>query len=492
LYGKELLRVSDRKGAEFVIGPTHEEVITEIVRDYIHSYKELPLNLYQVQTKFRDEIRPRFGVMRAREFIMKDAYSFDKDDKGAEKSYEVMYKAYEKIFHRCGLRFKAVEADSGPIGGNFSHEFMVLADTGEDAILSCDSCNYAANQERAEVAMPKDISFPASPEGTPAEVHTPNIRTAQEVCEFLQIKPSDLIKTLIYATENGPVAALVRGDHEISEAKLRRALGCESVELADEFAIEKHTTAPRGFAGPVGLTLKKVADASLLGGSAYVTGANKLDYHIKDVWFSRDIKVDLVADIRAATGGDSCPRCQAGKLEIIRGIEVGHVFKLGTKYSKTMNALFLDEDGQQKPLIMGCYGIGVGRTVAAALEQNHDDNGIIFPMAIAPYHVVVIAINVNEGPAMETAKRIYDGLIAKGVDVLIDDRDVRPGVKFKDADLIGVPLRITVGAKDLEGGVVEFKDRSSGKVEKIGTDGILDYCVRQLEVKGIIVDRTDK
>jgi len=492
MYGKELLRVSDRKGAEFVIGPTHEEVITEIVRDYIHSYKELPLNLYQVQTKFRDEIRPRFGVMRAREFIMKDAYSFDKDDKGAEKSYEAMYKAYEKIFHRCGLRFKAVEADSGPIGGNFSHEFMVLADTGEDAILSCDSCNYAANQERAEVAMPKDISFPASPEGTPAEVHTPNIRTAQEVCEFLQIKPSDLIKTLIYATENGPVAALVRGDHEISEAKLRRALGCESVELADEFAIEKYTTAPRGFAGPVGLTVKKVADASLLKGSAYVTGANKLDYHIKDVWFSRDIKVDLVADIRAAIGGDSCPRCQAGKLEIIRGIEVGHVFKLGTKYSKTMNALFLDEDGQQKPLIMGCYGIGVGRTVAAAIEQNHDDNGIIFPMAIAPYHVVVIAINVNEGPAMEAAKRIYDGLIAKGFDVLIDDRDVRPGVKFKDADLIGVPLRITVGAKDLEGGVVEFKDRSSGKVEKIGTDGILDYCVRQLEVKGIIVDRTDK
>jgi prolyl-tRNA synthetase len=492
LYGKELLRVTDRKGAEFVIGPTHEEVITEIVRDYVHSYKDIPLNLYQIQTKFRDEIRPRFGVMRAREFIMKDAYSFDKDDQSAEKSYEAMYKAYEKIFHRCGLKFKAVEADSGPIGGNFSHEFMVLADTGEDAILSCDSCQYAANQERAEVAMPDDISFPKSPEGTPAEVHTPNIRTVDEVCEFLQIKPSELIKTLIYATENGPVAALVRGDHEISEAKLRRALGCESVELADEFVIEKHTKAPRGFAGPVGLALKKIADASLLKGGAYVTGANKQDYHIKDVWFSRDIKVEAVADIRAAIGGDSCPRCQAGKLEIIRGIEVGHVFKLGTKYSKSMNANFLDEDGQPKPLIMGCYGIGVGRTVAAALEQNHDDNGIIFPMAIAPYHVVVIAINVNEGPAMEVASRIYDGLIAHGVDVLLDDRDVRPGVKFKDADLIGVPLRITVGAKDLAGGVVEFKDRSSGKVEKTGTDGIVDFCMRELEMKGIIVDRTDK
>ncbi len=492
VYGKELLRVSDRKGAEFVIGPTHEEVITEIVRDYVHSYKELPLNLYQIQTKFRDEIRPRFGVMRAREFIMKDAYSFDKDDQGAQKSYEAMYKAYERIFQRCGLKFKAVEADSGPIGGNFSHEFMVLADTGEDAILSCDACKYAANQERAEVAMPGDLSFPKSPEGTPAEVHTPNIRTVEEVCEFLKIEPSNLIKTLIYTTEDGPVAALVRGDHEISEAKLRRALGCESVELADEFAIEKYTKAPRGFAGPVGLTLKKVADASLLKGSAYVTGANKQDYHIKDVWFSRDIKVDLVADIRAAITGDSCPRCQAGKLKVIRGIEVGHVFKLGTKYSKTMNALFLDEDGKPKPLIMGCYGIGVGRTVAAALEQNHDDNGIIFPMAIAPYHVVVIAINVNEGPAMEVARRIYDGLIALGFDVLIDDRDVRPGVKFKDADLIGVPLRVTVGAKDLAGGVVEFKDRSSGKVEKIGTDEILDYCEKQLEVKGTIVDHTDK
>ena len=403
-----------------------------------------------------------------------------------------MFEAYEKIFKRCGLRFKAVEADSGPIGGNFSHEFMVLADTGEDAILSCDSCDYAANQERAEIAMPGDISFPQAPGGKPIEVHTPDIRTVEEVCEFLHIEPSALIKTLIYMTENGPVAALVRGDHEISEAKLRRALKCESVELADEVAIEEYTKAPRGFAGPVGLMLKKVADASLLKGGSYVTGGNKQDYHIKDVWFSRDVKVDIVADIRSAIATDGCPRCRTGKLEIIRGIEVGHVFKLGTKYSKTMNALFLDEDGRQKPLIMGCYGIGVGRTVAAALEQNHDEFGILFPVTIAPYHVEVLAINVSEGPAMEAAMRIYDGLNAEGLDVLLDDRDVRPGVKFKDADLIGVPIRITVGAKDLAGGVVELKDRASGKVEKVPLDGIVTYCTELLEAKGLVIDRTNK
>lgn len=492
MYGKELLRLYDRKGAEFALGPTHEEVITDIVRDFVRSYKELPLNLYQIQTKFRDEIRPRFGVMRAREFIMKDAYSFDKDDRGAEKSYEAMFRAYENIFRRCGLKFKAVEADSGPIGGNFSHEFMVLADTGEDLILSCSSCDYAANQERAEIALPADISFPNAPEGKPAEVHTPDIRTVEEVCGFLKIEPSRLIKTLIYMTETGPVAALVRGDHEISEAKLRRALGCENVELAEEDVIQQCTGAPRGFAGPVGLKVKKVADGALVGSGAYVTGGNREDYHVRDVWFSRDIQVDLVADIRAATGGESCPRCRSGSLETIRGIEVGHIFKLGMKYSKAMDALFLDEDGTQKPLVMGCYGIGVGRTVAAALEQNHDENGIIFPAAIAPFHAVILPINVNDPSVMESSLYIYDGLKAGGIDVLIDDRDARPGVKFKDADLIGVPVRITVGAKDLAAGVVEFKERTDGKVEKISTGKAIDHCMRLLEAKGVVIDRTDK
>ncbi|MCU0577429.1 MAG: proline--tRNA ligase [Desulfobacterota bacterium] len=492
MYGKELLRLYDRKGAEFALGPTHEEVITDIVRDYVRSYKELPLNLYQIQTKFRDEIRPRFGVMRAREFIMKDAYSFDRDDEGAQKSYEAMYRAYERIFTRCGLKFKAVEADSGPIGGNFSHEFMVLAETGEDLILSCSSCDYAANQERSEIAPPVDCSFPKAPAGSPEEVHTPDIRTVEEVCAYLKIQPSQLIKTLIYTTEKGPVAALVRGDHEISEAKLRRALGCETVELADEEAIEKSTGAPRGFAGPVGLKVRMVADGALLEGGAYVTGGNRRDYHVREVWFSRDVGVDAVADIRAATGGESCPRCANGSLEVIRGIEVGHVFKLGMKYSKAMNALFLDEDGTQKPLVMGCYGIGVGRTVAAALEQNHDEFGIIFPAAIAPFPVVVVPINVNEAPVMEVSLQIYEGLKARGFDVLLDDRDVRPGVKFKDADLIGVPLRVTVGAKDLAAGVVEFKERAGGKVEKTPVAGAVEHGVKVLEAKDAVIDRTDK
>jgi len=492
MYGKELLRFTDRKGAEFALGPTHEEVITDIVRDYVRSYKELPLNLYQIQTKFRDEIRPRFGVMRAREFIMKDAYSFDRDDGGAEKSYEAMYRAYEAIFRRCGLKCKAVEADSGPIGGNFSHEFMVLAETGEDLILSCSACDYAANQERAEIALPADTAFPGAPEGKPEDIHTPDIRTVEEVCEFLGIQPSQLIKTLIYMTEKGPVAALLRGDHEISEAKLRRALGCETVVLAEEETIQKSTGAPRGFAGPVGLKVKKVADGALLGGGAYVAGGNREDYHARDVWISRDAKVDIVADIRAATGGESCPRCGRGTLDVIRGIEVGHIFKLGLKYSKAMNALFLDEDGVQKPMVMGCYGIGVGRTVAAAIEQNHDENGIIFPPAIAPYHAVVLPINVNEAPVMETSQRIYEGLQARGYDPILDDRDVRPGVKFKDADLVGVPVRITVGAKDLAAGVVEIKERAGGKTAKVPVAEAIDQCAQVLLAKGVVVDRTDK
>ncbi|HOJ14379.1 MAG TPA: proline--tRNA ligase, partial [Deltaproteobacteria bacterium] len=395
VYGKELLRFVDRKGAQFALGPTHEEVITDIVRDAVHSYKDLPLNLYQIQTKFRDEIRPRFGVMRAREFIMKDAYSFDRDEEGAQKSYLAMYDAYERIFARCGLRFKAVEADSGPIGGNFSHEFMVLAETGEDLILSCTSCSYAANQERAEIGGAGG-DFPAPPVGAPEKVHTPGIRTVEEVCAFLGVQPSSLIKTLIYSTDIGPVAALVRGDHEISDAKLRRALGCEVVELADEDLIRKVTSAPRGFAGPVGLNVKKVADAALAASGPYVTGANCEDYHVTNVWFGRDVTVDMVADIRVAAGGEACPRCGKGVLEVIRGIEVGHIFKLGHKYSKAMNALFLDEDGTLKPLVMGCYGIGVGRTVAAAIEQNHDANGIVFPASIAPFHVVVLPITVSD------------------------------------------------------------------------------------------------
>ncbi|MFY9397330.1 MAG: proline--tRNA ligase [Desulfomonilia bacterium] len=479
-YGKELLRFTDRKGGEFTMGPTHEEVITTIVRDEVRSYRDLPLNLYQIQTKFRDEIRPRFGVMRAREFIMKDAYSFDVDDEGAGRSYESMHKAYERIFERCGLKFKAVEADSGPIGGSYSHEFMVLAATGEDLILSCSSCSYAANLEKAEIATPASTALKEAPAGEPEKVHTPNARTIEEVCGFLGVQPENLVKTLIYTTDKGVVAALVRGDHEVNEAKLRRAAGCETIELADEAAIEKHTCAPRGFAGPVGLSVRTIADYALLDSGPFVTGANEEDYHLKNVWLSRDARIDVIADIRNANEGDPCPRCGRGTLESIRGIEVGHIFKLGTKYSKAMGATFLDEDGKQKPIVMGCYGIGVGRVLAAAIEQYADENGIVLPVSLAPYQVLVLPVSVHEEEVLETASKLYESLRARGLDVLLDDRDARPGVKFMDADLIGVPYRVTIGSRGLKEGVVEIKERSSGKVEKVAVADAVGYLAGKL------------
>lgn len=477
-YGKELLRFKDRKGAEFALGPTHEEVITDLVRGEANSYKDLPLTLYQIQAKFRDEIRPRFGVMRAREFLMKDAYSFDRDDAGAERSYAAMYRAYERIFARCGLRFKAVEADSGPIGGNFSHEFMVLAETGEDVILSCDACSYAANVEKAEIRPPETLAPAPAGAGAPVKVHTPQRRTVEEVCAFLGIQPDALVKTMIYATDQGIAAALVRGDHEVNEAKLKRCLGVDTLELADEAAIEQCTAAPRGFVGPVGLKIRMVADLALTGGP-YVTGANETDYHLTGVWLERDARIAKWDDIRNALPGDKCPKC-TGTLTAIRGIEVGHVFKLGTKYSKTMQAEFLDETGVLKPMIMGCYGIGVSRVVAAALEQHHDENGIIFPLPLAPYPVLVLPIDTKAGEVMAVAERLYAELTALGVETLIDDRDLRPGVKFKDADLLGVPLRITVGAKGLAEGVVEIKARATGVVEKVPPADAVSHIQSQL------------
>lgn len=476
VYGKELLRFIDRKGGEFAFGPTHEEVITDIVRDELHSYKDLPANLYQIQTKFRDEIRPRFGIMRAREFIMKDAYSFDTDDSGAENSYEAMYRAYENIFSRCGLKFKTVEADSGPIGGNFSHEFMVLAETGEDVILSCSTCTYAANMEKAEIFKEGALAFADAPEGSFEKVHTPDVRTVEEVCAFLGVESKDLVKTLIYDSDKGVFAALVRGDHEVNEAKLRRIFGCETLELADEETIEKYTSAPRGFAGPVGLKVPMIADSALADNGPYVVGGNEEDFHLKDVWLSRDTGISTIEDIRNAGPGDPCPRCTDGKLEAIRGIEVGHIFKLGTKYSLAMNAQYLDENGSLKPMIMGCYGIGVGRVVAAAIEQHADEDGIVFPLSIAPYPVMVLPINVSPGEVMDTATAIYNELVKQGIDAIIDDRDVRPGVKFMDADLIGVPYRITVGAKGLKDGIVEVKERATGSIEKVSPDEVVAYC----------------
>jgi prolyl-tRNA synthetase len=460
-YGKELLRMKDRHERDYCFGPTHEEVITDLARREVRSYRQLPLNLYQIQTKFRDEVRPRFGVMRAREFVMKDAYSFDADEAGAENSYERMYDAYMRIFERCGLRFRAVEADTGLIGGRFSHEFMVMADTGEDAIVSCDTCAYAANLERAEVSK---VAVKSDEELKELErVQTPGKRSVEEVAEFLGVPPQRLVKTIIFQTGEGAIAALVRGDHEINEAKLRRHLGAMELEMAGDEIITDVTHAPKGFAGPVGLDLRIVADYAVQGMRNMVTGGNELDTHLINVNLGRDFQVDEFADIRLAQEGDPCPRC-SGRLQISRGIEVGHIFKLGTKYSEALGATYLDLEGNERLLVMGCYGIGVGRTAAAAIEQNHDEDGIIFPFAIAPFHVLLLPVNNKDAQVMGAAEELYQDLLAKGIEVLLDDRDERPGVKFKDADVIGIPLRLTVGEKNLKQGKVEIKVRRSGEV----------------------------
>ena len=460
-YGRELLRIKDRHERDYCFGPTHEEVITDLARREIRSYRQLPLNLYQIQTKFRDEVRPRFGVMRAREFIMKDAYSFDADEEGAERSYWRMYEAYTRIFQRCGLKFRAVEADTGLIGGSFSHEFMVLADTGEDVIVSCSQCDYAANLERAEVG--KAVEEVDERMKDLQKVRTPERKSVEEVVEFLGVPPQRLVKTLIFETEKGVIAALVRGDHEINEAKLRRHMGVAQLQMAADEVIADVTHAPKGFAGPVGLEVKLVADYAVEGMKNFITGANEPDAHLINVNLGRDFQVDEFADIRLAKDGDPCPRCP-GRLQVSKGIEVGHIFKLGTKYSKAMGATYLDPKGREKPLVMGCYGIGVGRTVAAAIEQNHDEDGIIFPMSIAPFHVLILPVNNKDVRIMKVAEDLYLVLQQRGVEVLLDDRDERAGVKFKDADLIGIPLRLTVGEKNVGVGKVEIRIRRSGEV----------------------------
>ncbi|HHL39084.1 MAG TPA: proline--tRNA ligase [Deltaproteobacteria bacterium] len=457
LYGKELLRLKDRHGRDFCLGPTHEEAVTDMVRREVRSYRDLPLNLYQIQTKFRDEIRPRFGLMRGREFIMKDAYSFHADDECAERGYRNMYDTYVRIFERCGLEFRAVEADTGAIGGSFSHEFMVLAHTGEDAVAGCTLCSYGANVERAETRPPQAAPPPVSGVAGPRRVVTPGKKSVEEVSAFLGVEPSRLIKTLIYETEKGVAAALVRGDHELSEPKLRRALGVERCVLAGEDAVREATGAPSGFAGPVGLGVEIVADHSVSAMADAVTGANEADAHLVGVYPGRHFQARY-ADIRTVVEGDPCPRCK-GVLEIRRGIEVGHIFKLGVKYSEAMGALFLDASGRERPMIMGCYGIGIGRTAAASIEQNHDDAGIIWPGPLAPFKVHIVPVNVKDRETMAACETLYDELSSAGLDPLLDDRDERAGVKFKDADLMGAPLRITVSSRTLGQGAVEMKRR---------------------------------
>ncbi|QJB55262.1 proline--tRNA ligase [Pseudodesulfovibrio sp. zrk46] len=475
-YGKELLRLNDRHGRNYCLGPTHEEVITDLVRGEIKSYKQLPVNLYQIQTKFRDEIRPRFGLMRGREFIMKDAYSFDKDEEGAEKSYFEMFEAYKAAFSRIGLRFKPVQADSGQIGGDFSHEFMVLADTGEDTIASCKSCDFGANLEKAKVRLPEGVCH-CDETNIPAmeEVDTPGAHTVEEVCEFLNIKPSKLVKTLLFIIDGEPVAALVRGDREINDVKLRNLVGGNDIELADEETVKKVTGAPVGFAGPAGLDkdVPIYADRELCLGTDWVAGANKGDTHVKHLSLGRDCKVTKFDDLRVIEPTDPCPECGA-EIEFTKGIEVGHVFKLGLKYSEKMEATFLDENGKAKPMVMGCYGIGVSRIVASAIEQNHDENGCCFPPSIAPFEVALISLGGKDQDVADKAEELYAEIMKLGVDAAYDDRKERPGVKFAEADLIGYPMQLVLGGKGLKNGIIEAKDRKSGEKTELPLDGFAE------------------
>jgi len=477
-YGKELLRIKDRHERDFCFGPTHEEVVTDIVRREIRSYRDLPLNLYQIQTKFRDEVRPRFGLMRGREFIMKDAYSFHTDFTDCQREYQNMYDTYRRIFDRCGLTYRPVEADTGAIGGTMSHEFQVLADSGEDAIVSCDKCTYAANVEKAELPNRPGSGVRGPGSSSLKKVHTPDQRTIEEVSTFLGESPERFVKTLIYVTDTGAVvAALVRGDHELSEPKLKTALGCQWVVLADEDTVVRATGAPIGFAGPIDIKATLVSDNTLQGATGMVCGANERDYHQTGLDFGRDLANLRFADLRQARAGDSCPRCETGTLTTHRGIEVGQTFYLGTKYSKSLNATYQDAQGQDHPMEMGCYGIGITRTVAAAIEQHHDADGIRWPLPLAPVSVQIVPVNWSDEQSRVTAEGIYTQLLTAGVDTLLDDRDERPGVKFKDADLLGTPLRVTIGAKSLARGMVELKRRTEKQGTEVGVDQIVETLV---------------
>ncbi len=464
VYGDEMFRLKDRHNRNFCLGPTHEEMITTLVRGEVRSYRQLPLMLYQIQNKYRDEIRPRFGLMRGREFIMKDLYSFDRDEAGLDQSYNKMYDAYTRIFTRCGLTFRAVEADSGAIGGSGSHEFMVLAESGEAAISYCGSCDYAANVEKAEL---HPVQAQAE-EGLPlAEKETPGTKSITDVCQYLGINPEKTIKTLAYRTDTGSIVlALVRGDHEVNEIKLLNKVGCLQLDMANDEAIAGILQSNAGYIGPVGLDGNKnviiVADATVMNMHNAVCGANKHDLHYVNVNPGRDFKPAITADIRQIQENDPCPRC-GQPVKTARGIEVGQVFKLFTKYSTALQATFIGEDGKERPMVMGCYGVGVSRTMAAAVEQNNDQHGIIWPVPIAPFQAVVIPVSIKDEAQKVVAEKIYGELCAQGVEALLDDRNERPGVKFKDADLIGYPLKVTIGPKTVNENLIEVKVRRTGE-----------------------------
>ena len=470
VMGPEMFRLKDRNGRDYCLGPTHEETFTHIVRNEITSYKQLPLNLYQIETKFRDERRPRFGVMRTRNFTMKDAYSFDADQEGLDKSYDDMFDAYTRIFARCELDNSPVQADSGAMGGSASAEFMVKSEVGEDEIVFCSGCDYAANIEKAT-----SVNHEASTEEMKemSEIETPNVHTIEELQDFFKMDAGQFAKTLIYYADGKIVAVVVRGDRDVNETKVANAIGgAVEFELASEDTIKAVTGAEVGFAGPIGIKADYLfIDQEVVDQRNVIVGANKTGYHIQNANFGRDFE-GQVGDFRNVQEGDKCPKC-GQPLEIMRGVEVGHIFKLGTKYSESMGATFLDQNGKSQPIIMGCYGIGVERTVAAVIEQHHDENGIIWPLAIAPYHVVVVPVNVKKEEHLENAEKIYKELEAAGVEVLLDDRNERAGFKFKDSDLLGIPMRITVG-KDIVDGKVEFKLRKEADKEIISVDEVLD------------------
>jgi prolyl-tRNA synthetase len=465
VFGPEMFKLKDRNERDFCLGPTHEEVFTDLIRNEVKSYRQLPLILYQIQTKFRDERRPRFGVMRSREFIMKDAYSFDC-----------------RIFDRCGLKYLVVEADSGAMGGKDSKEFMVISSVGEAVIAYCDNCGYAANEEKAECLINQEIVEEMLPK---EKVYTPNVRTIEELVGFLGITSDKFVKTLIYKAKDKVVAALVRGDRDLNVTKLLNILEIreEELELADASIVEKVTGAEVGFAGPIGLKgeVMIIVDNEIPQMRNFIVGANETDYHIKNVNYGRDFKADVVADIKNVIEGDKCPRC-GSPLKIDRGIEVGHIFKLGTKYSDALGAKYVDEEGNEKPIVMGCYGIGINRTVAAIIEQNHDDKGIIWPMSVAPYHVIIVPVNVSNEAQNGVAEDIYAALQKEGIEVLIDDRDLRAGVKFNDADLLGIPIRITVGKK-VSDGIVEIKLRENEEAEEVKISDVVE------KVKNIIKEK---
>lgn len=479
VFGPSMFRLKDRGGKDYCLGPTHEEIFTDTVKASVQSYKQLPMTLYQIQTKYRDEIRPRFGVIRSREFVMKDAYSFDKDEAGLDISYNNMYDAYREIFDKMELDYLVVDADSGAMGGSGSQEFMVKSDIGEDTIAYCEKCGYCANEEKA-VCIPEDMQK-SDKLLEVNKVHTPNAGTIEDVTSFMGKTEKDFAKTIIYKADDRFVAVMVRGDREVNDVKVVNSLGgAIEFDLAPLDDLVRITNAKAGFAGPVGLDIDIFVDSEVANMENMIVGANETDYHLENVNIGRDFEATVIGDFRNIEKGDLCPHCKEEKIKTCRGIEVGHIFKLGTKYSKSMQCTFLDENGKAQVPIMGCYGIGVSRCLAAIIEQNSDENGIIWPMSVAPYQVIVVPVNVKDDTQRQMAEDIYKELCSMGIDTIIDDRNERAGVKFNDAELIGIPLRITVGKKAGDG-IVEFKVRKDGELTELTAKEAIEKVVELIK-----------